>query len=235
MLSLVAGIDSVMRHLLLATLIGLSTATAAAQDPTAVSPKTHKIELENTWVRVLRITQAPHEKTPVHAHATDHVVVYLTDAHTRVIRAGGSHTEVTRRAQQVEYLAPMKEAHAEENLSDRPLETILVELKPGAPKSPPIALDVVRLDPEHHPVLLENARVRVLRTILEPHLKSPMHEHPHYVVVYLTELHTTMKMADGRELDNPRRPGEVAWRDALKHETENIGAKTAVEIQIELK
>jgi hypothetical protein len=34
-------------------------------------------------------------------------------------------------------LAPAKPAHAEENLSDRPLETILVELKPGAPKSPP--------------------------------------------------------------------------------------------------
>ena len=36
-------------------------------------------------------------------------------------------------------------------------------------------------------------------------------------------------------VDNPRRPGEVAWRDALKHQTENIGEKTAVEIQIELK
>ena len=78
----------------------------------------------------------------------------------------------------------------------------------------------MKLDPEHHPVVLENQRVRVIRTILEPHLKSPMHEHPHYVVVYLTELHTTMKMGDGREVDNPRRPGEVAWRDALKHATE---------------
>jgi hypothetical protein len=27
---------------------------------------------------------------------------------------------------------------------------------------------------------------------------------------------------------------DVAWRDVLEHETENIGAKTAVEIQIEL-
>jgi hypothetical protein len=66
-------------------------------------------------------------------------------------------------------------------------------------------------------------------------LKSPMHEHPHYVVVYLTELHTTMTLGDGKIVDNPRRPGEVAWRDALKHVTENIGDHTAVEIQIELK
>jgi quercetin dioxygenase-like cupin family protein len=99
----------------------------------------------------------------------------------------------------------------------------------------PITLDPVKLDPEHHLVPLENDRVRVLRTILEPHLKSPMHEHPHYVVVYLTELHTTMTLGDGRTVDNPRRPGEIAWRDALKHVTENIGDRTAMEIQVELK
>jgi len=74
-----------------------------------------------------------------------------------------------------------------------------------------------------------------LRTILDPHVKGPVHEHPSYVVVYLTELHTTMTLGDGRQIDNPRRPGEVAWRDALKHQTENIGEHRAVEIQIELK
>ena len=51
-------------------------------------------------------------------------------------------------------------------------------------------------------------------------MKAPMHEHPHYVVVYLTDLHTAMKLSDGRVIDNLRRPGELAWRDALKHETE---------------
>ena len=225
-----------MRRLLLAVaLLGLRAPIAAAQDPIAVSPKTYTIEIENTWVRVLRVKLGAHEKTPMHVHATDHVVVYLTDVRTRVTRADGSRMAVSRRAHEIEYLNPTKQAYAEENLSDQPLEAILVELKSGAAKSPRIALDVVKLDPEHHPVPLENARVRVLRTILEPHLKSPMHEHPHYVVVYLTELHTTMKMADGSEVDNPRRPGEVAWRDALQHQTENIGDKTAVEIQIELK
>jgi hypothetical protein len=112
---------------------------------------------------------------------------------------------------------------------------VLIEVKPGAPKSPAVALDPVKLDPEHHLVILENDRVRAIRTILEPHLKSPRHEHPHYVVVYLTDLHTTMTMADGREVDNPRKPGDIAWRDALSHVTENIGEKTAVEIQVEIK
>jgi hypothetical protein len=114
-------------------------------------------------------------------------------------------------------------------------EHVLIELKRGAPKSPAVALDPVKLDPEHHIVILENDRVRAIRTILEPHLKSPRHEHPHYVVVYLTDLHTTMTMADGKEVDNPRKPGDIAWRDALSHVTENIGEKTAVEIQVEIK
>ena len=117
------------------------------------------------------------------------------------------------------------------------LEAVIVELKPGAPKAIgwPVKLDPVKLDPKYHLVPIENNRVRVLHTILDPHIKSPAHEHPSYVVVYLTELHTTQKLADGREVDNPRRPGEIAWRDALQHVTENIGEKRAEEIQIELK
>jgi hypothetical protein len=168
----------------------------------------------------------------MHQH-TASVAVFLTDAHEKLTGADGNVQEVHRKAGEVSYSEAAR--HAEENISDQPLEAILVELKPGAPKSPPITLDPVKLDPQHHPVPLENDRVRVLRTILEPHLKSPMHEHPHYVVVYLTELHTTMVLGDGKAVDNPRRPGEVAWRDYMKHETENIGQNQAVEIQIEIK
>ena len=55
------------------------------------------------------------------------------------------------------------------------------------------------------------------------------------VVVYLTDLHTTMKLADGRIVDNPRKPGDLGWRDAYRHQTEQQGEKVAMEIQVELK
>ena len=185
-------------------------------------------------MRVLRLKMAPQEATTVHAHPGI-VAVLLTPARVMVTNADGTMQAVVRQAGDVLY-QPGMPAHSEQNMSDQPLEAVVVELKLGsASGSAAVSLDPVTLDPQHHPVVLENQQVRVIRTILEPHLKSPMHEHPHYVVVYLTELHTTMKMADGREVDNPRRPGEVAWRDALKHETEQMGDKTAVEIQIELK
>jgi uncharacterized RmlC-like cupin family protein len=208
-------------------------ALAAGQDPVEVSPD-YKAEIENSWVRVLRVKRGPHAKAPMHQHPAS-VVIYLTDYHQRITGADGKALEVTHKAGDVSYTATVK--HSEENLSDQPLEAVVVELKPRPPDftPKPITLDPVKLDPDHHLVPLENDRVRVLRTILEPHLKSPLHEHPHYVVVYLTVLHTTMTLGDGRTVDNPRRQGEIAWRDQLQHVTENIGDRTAMEIQVELK
>lgn len=122
-----------------------------------------------------------------------------------------------------------------QNVGDQPLEIAITELKPERINAAKAPLDPVKLDPKYHTVPLENDRVRVLRTVLEPGIKSPLHEHPAYVVVYETELHTTQKLPDGRLVDNPRRKGDITWRDYIKHETENIGKETAEEIQIELK
>jgi hypothetical protein len=191
-----------------------------------------QVEIDNVWVHVLRVKMVAHEKSPARDHPPS-VAVFLTDIHEKFTGADGQSRDFSAKAGDVAYSGAQR--GGEENLFGQPLEKIVVELKPDAPPSSPVALDPVKLDPEHHLVPIENDRVRVLRTILEPHLKSPMHEHPHYVVVYLTELHTTMALGDGRIVDNPRRPGEVAWRDYMKHQTENLGDKTAVEIQIELK
>jgi hypothetical protein len=193
-----------------------------------------KVEIDNSWVRVIRVTQAPHEKSERHARPAS-VSIYLTDLHQKVTDAGDKVQDLKKKAGDVAFFEAA--TTTEENVSDKPLEEIVVELKSGTRQATgwPVALDAVKLDPEHHPVPFENDRVRILRTILDPHVKGPVHEHPSYVVVYLTELHTTMTLGDGRQIDNPRRPGEVAWRDALKHQTENIGEHRAVEIQIELK
>jgi quercetin dioxygenase-like cupin family protein len=192
----------------LAVLVGLTPTFAAAQKVT--------VEIDNAWVRASRVNLAPHERLPRRGYPAC-VIVYLNKAgDTAYLDAG---------------------KRAVENTSDKPLEEVIIEFKPGAPTpiSPPITLDPVKLDPKYHTVDFENDRVRVLRTVLEPHIKSPMHEHPPYVVVYVTELHTTMALSDGKLVDNVRRKGEVAWRDAMKHSTENVGDKTAMEIQVELK
>jgi hypothetical protein len=179
------------------------------------------VEIDNPYVHVSRIKLAPHEKLPARAFPTA-VRVCLSDAPP--LCANGATAWL-----------PATTKHTEENTSAQPLEEVLIELKAPHPPSPPITLDPVKLDPKYHTVDFENDRVRILRTVLEPHIKSPMHQHLPYVVVYITELHTTMALADGKFVDNVRRRGEVAWRDAMKHSTENIGNQTAMEIQVELK
>ncbi len=186
----------------------------------APAANTH-VEIDNALVHVTRVNLAPHEKLPAREYS-ESVVVYLGDT--------GSHKD----GDTAHFAAGTR---AEENATGHAAEEVIVEFKPGAPPLPPhkYTLDPVKLDPEHHTVDFENDRVRVLRTILVPHLRSPLHDHPAYVVVYLTELHTTMAISDGRTVDNPRHKGEVAWRDAMQHATENIGSQTASEIQVELK
>jgi hypothetical protein len=183
------------------------------------------VEIDNAWVVVSRVNLAAHEKLPMREYRAS-VVVYLTDGKVRQIAHKDGDTAYFDVG-----------ARVEENNSGTPVEEVIIELKPGAPPFPshPITLAPVKLDPQHHTVDFENDRVRVLRTHLDPHIKSPMHEHPPYVVVYLTDLHTTMAMGDGKLVDNVRRKGVVAWRDFMTHSTENIGNERAMEIQVELK
>jgi hypothetical protein len=219
-----------LQQAMLKVLLGAALAIPAV----SLSAQDARLEIDNTWVHVIRESAAPQSTTPMMNHPAS-VVVYLTAAHDRLISADGRKHDVRRKPGEVAYFEAG--GYARKNMLGATVRSIVVELKDAAPapEAPRITMDPVKLDPKHHLVPLENARVRVLRTILEPHLKSPPHEHPHYVVVYITDLHTTQTLPDGRVIDNPRKPGDVAWRDALKHVTENIGEHRAEEIQIELK
>jgi hypothetical protein len=212
---------------ILTLLIALLGMAALAQDPS-------KVEIENQWVRVVRTKLGPRAKITMPQHPAE-VVIRLTDFRQRIIYADGVVRELRGKTGDVGYLDAAPQAHAEENLLDIPVEMLFIELKSGPSGTPPVTLDPVRLDPRHVSVALENERVRVLRTIMEPHLKGPLHEHPHYVVVYLNETHRSMKLADGTTVNYQRKAGEAAWRDALKHATENLDDHTAAELQVEIK
>ncbi len=221
-------------HLYLAILLGMTLAPVPTQGQANITEKDSRVQIENEWVRVLRVTHAPHEKGAMRDHPTC-VVVYLTDSQQRITSLDGTVQELTRKTGEIYYSDAGR--YAVENLSDQPAQTVLVELKP-APRSQsiwPLPLDPARLDPQYVSVLFENDRIRVLRVIHEPHIKSPLHEHPRYVVVYLTEMDATMTLADGKQVNYTRKPGDVAWRDPLKHVTENNHEGTEREVEVELK
>ena len=83
-------------------------------DPVTVDGAHYKVELENEFVRVLRVHYGPKEKGQTHEHILNRVVVYLNDqpnAKADDVRMAGAAT------------------HAEENASDQPADRIAVELK----------------------------------------------------------------------------------------------------------
>ncbi len=128
------------RILFVVGLASLAVSAALAQDPVKVDPKHYKVEFENDRVRVLHINVGAHEKTPMHAHPGS-VLVWLTDAHVKFTFPDGKTEDAHGKAGQANWSAAVK--HAGENLSDKPIEVLQVELKakpavaaPAAKKPP---------------------------------------------------------------------------------------------------
>ena len=117
-----------------ATVFSAAVFTAKAQDPVQVDPQHHKVELENAQVRVLRITIGPHEKTAMHEHPA-WVSVFLTEGHVKVTFPDGKTEGRHSKAGEAQWHAGEK--HVVENVSDKPLETVMVELKGKAAKAKP--------------------------------------------------------------------------------------------------
>ncbi len=123
------------RVLFLVAVFSLAAFTAKAQDPVKVDPDNWKVEFENAQVRVLRVHIPPHGKLGMHEHPAN-VLISLTDSHVKDIFPDGKTADRQFKAGQAGWRAAVK--HANENLGDTPVESILVELKtkPAAAKAP---------------------------------------------------------------------------------------------------
>jgi quercetin dioxygenase-like cupin family protein len=96
-------------------------------DPLKVDPKDYHLEFENSQVRVVRVTFPPHHAVPLHEHLLNRVVVYLTDQNGKMTTPDGKVDTAQHKAGEASWGGPTK--HQEENLSDKPFEAIVVELK----------------------------------------------------------------------------------------------------------
>ena len=119
-------------------LLCLTAVGATAQDAVKADPKHYKVEYEDAQIRVVRIKYGPHEKSVMHEHPLGTCTIFLTDEHVKDITPDGKTSEDKNKAGTVACTPPKpgKELHQPENLSDQPLEIILVErkVKPAAAK-----------------------------------------------------------------------------------------------------
>ena len=101
--------------------------------------------------------------------------------------------------------------------------------------SPAMAQDPAKVDPKHCKVAFENDQVRVLHWKVGPHEKVPMHEHPAYVQIGLTDGHGRFTLPDGKTREDQGKAGDVTWHAGEKHAYENLSDKATDSFQIELK
>lgn len=98
-----------------------------AADPVQVDPKHYNVEFENQQVRVLRIRFGPHEKSVMHGHPPG-IVVVLSDCDFRFYLPKGEKRDIIGKAGEIICFEEAFE-HLPTNLSAKPFEAILVEIK----------------------------------------------------------------------------------------------------------
>ena len=98
----------------------------SAQDPAVVNSKTIKVKFENDRVRVLEATLPPGAIEQVHSHPA-YLIYVLEGGRYRNYASDGKITEGELKSGEVLFREPL--THAAENIGDKPLQMILVELK----------------------------------------------------------------------------------------------------------
>jgi hypothetical protein len=143
------------------------------------------IELENPYLRIVRVHYTPHEKTAVHEHPpAPTIYVYVTDGGRLRIGHTGEET-VTRppvKAGGIRYQKAVYEVHWVEEIDGVDSQYVRLELK-----TKPVDLpqeDVRRQPADRTPY--ESGMLRIMRVTCAAHSACPASEHPDNpaVVVY---------------------------------------------------
>ncbi|WIO73854.1 hypothetical protein QP938_11200 [Porticoccaceae bacterium LTM1] len=106
--------------------VSLLSYFAIGEDAVKADPEHYTVVLENDKVRVIKIQYGPGEKSVMHTHGPN-VSIAMTENKVRMNLPDGTSEEYTLKVGE-----PMwsdQEEHLPENLSDSPLEVILVEIK----------------------------------------------------------------------------------------------------------
>jgi quercetin dioxygenase-like cupin family protein len=121
----------IARAALATAAIAFGSCAALAQDAVKVDPKHYKVITDNARVRVLRIHYGPHETSVRHSHP-DSIVTFLSDANMKFVLGNGKTVKSKGKAGEAIY--EPAGIHTPTNLSDKPFDAVLVELKGGQPK-----------------------------------------------------------------------------------------------------
>jgi quercetin dioxygenase-like cupin family protein len=212
-------------------LLALSSAALlfCAQDP--------RVPIENDQVKVIRALEQPHQKTKLHKHDVNRVMIYLQAGTQDFNYQDGEKKTLQFKAGEALW-SPAGKMHIAEITSPQTVTLVEVELKkPGSgAKTLPNPLDPVKIDPKHYRVAFENDQVRVLRVSIGAHESAPMHNHAlNRVVVYLTDQKVRVKSPTGKIDVTEHKAGDIAWAGPAQHSEENLNGVPFELYAVEIK
>jgi uncharacterized RmlC-like cupin family protein len=192
--------------------------------------------VDNDQVRVLKVVDRPHVKTPPHEHKVNRVMIYLGPGKQEFVSAGKTTTQEWKAGQAV--WSPASPTHTAEVVSEQPLPILEIELKKPANPAAKVAsaLDPLRADPKRCRLEFENPQVRVYRVRMGPKDTLAMHEHlVNKLAVFLTDVDETVTTADGKADHVTNHAGDVVFGGPVKHREQNLSDKPTDVIVVELK
>jgi uncharacterized RmlC-like cupin family protein len=195
------------------------------------------VVVENDHVRVLKVPVNPHEKTKMHEHKANRVMIYLQAGKQDINYQDGRKVVLTFKPGQALW-SPQAGMHIAEISSDQQVTIVEIELKkPGTPGKIKLeGLDPLKIDAKHYKVDFENDQVRVVRVKIGGHETIPLHEHArNRVTTYLTDQDFQVTSADGKVEHIQHKAGDVAWGTPNKHKEENVSDAPFEGVMVELK
>jgi hypothetical protein len=193
--------------------------------------------IDNDMVRVLKVTQTAHNKTRLHQHKVNRVMIYLQPGRQAFEYPDAPKKMISWTAGQALW-SPAGGMHTAEIVSDGTVTIIEIELKkPGSSKrAGGIALDPLKVSPKHYKLEMENDQVRVVRVKVGPKESIPMHEHVlGRVTTALRDQNFRVTSADGKVDMVKHSAGDVSWGGAGKHKEENLSDHPFEALMVEIK
>jgi beta-alanine degradation protein BauB len=208
-------------------LLGLVVAaTVAAQDAVTSNPKVYHVVFENASVRVLRVNVAPGQKTVMHEHP-DNAVLMLDAGKMRFTGADGTSQDVDIKAKDAMW-SPAG-THRGENTGSTPIDAVIIELKGNAPGT--ATLPDSRPDATLTP-LFDNARARAIRMTLQPTFHEPAGTTHDFDQVVVTLGPADISLDVGGKTKTHWKAGDAEFIGrGMKHESKNTG-QTPVDVLI---
>jgi quercetin dioxygenase-like cupin family protein len=230
------------RVLVFFLLIPFLAAQVATQVEITAEPS-HRLVLENEYVRAFKVEVAPHTSTLMHRHHHDYIFVTLGDSHVSNEVEGKPPADVKLSDGETRFV-PGDFAHLARNLSDQPFRNVTVELMQDEKMWQVPSHWAEGGNDSGKEEIFPGGRIKVLflkdgarvsEEDLQPGATVPSHHHdgPHLLIA-VSDLDLRSDVEGAESLSANVNAGDVKWiPGGFTHTLTNVGKSPARFVTVE--